>query len=442
MRRTVLALFACSIFCRSYAQDAVPGPSTERRDTIRYGIETQVMELLSTLKTEKDKEFLEDILSAFDTTTSPKLRSSIFDYLGALELGDAEGRAAAIIARRDQEADALVGAAFTYLVGLRSGAALGDAKTILKDDEKKYVLAAIKTLGAAGSVGEAEALRQKYESDGVDQPTKEAIILALGRMKSSSSFELLVSVASSDESGKALRMYACTALGDLGDDRAVPVLTGASTAADPNVRASAIAALGKYSGSKALAAIREGLRDPHVLPRIAAAKASGELADSEAIPFLEYKASYDPERAVREASLTSLAAIGGAQVDDFLYAYFSDSKTAIAYRAAAFGAVVAKGGAAARAKALAAFAVAQAVKDRTLVTAFAKAAMAVDGPNAMPFAEALLGDNDFSMRLGGIAWADRNKARELEAVIRSLSVSDPSDAVKRRAAQALGRLGS
>jgi HEAT repeat protein len=261
-------------------------------------------------------------------------------------------------------------------------------------------------------------------------------------MKSASSYELLASVASSDESGKALRMYACTALGDLGDERAVPVLTAASIAADPNVRASAIAALGKFTGKAALAAIREGLRDPHVLPRIAAAKASGDLADSDAVPFLEYKASHDPERAVREAALAALSSIGGGMVDDFLYDYFSDVKMAIAYRSSAFGAVVAKGGAAPRAKALAAFAIAQAEKDRTLFTAFAKAAMAVDSPSAMPFAEALLGDRDFSMRLGGIAWVDRNKARELAAVIRSLSENDPSDAVKRRAAQAMGRLGS
>jgi len=183
------------------------------------------------------------------------------------------------------------------------------------------------------------------------------------------------------------------------------------------------------------------LRDGHVLPRIAAAKAAGKSRDEAVVPYLEFKVSYDPEKAVKEAAITALAAIGGARIDGFLSSYLAESKNAVVYRSAALGAIIAKSGEEARGKAMAAFIAAQSEKDRAVFTAFARAAMAVDDEAAVPFAAVLLGDRDFSMKLGALAWAERNKARELESTIKALSENDPNEAVKKRAAQALDRIG-
>ncbi|MBU0928544.1 MAG: HEAT repeat domain-containing protein [Spirochaetes bacterium] len=439
-RTRALLAVACWALIGSFADGTVSDESKKRSDTIRYGIESQVIELLQTLRSEKSEAYKKEILEAFDASTSPRLRTSILEYLSALSLNDAEGRAADLIGARDSHPEALVSAAFAYLSALRSGAALDEAAEILADDEKRYFQAAIKAIGVAGGAKEAEALRAAYGAEGVDQATKEAVVLALGAMKSKESFDLLASIASSDESAKAIRMYACSALGELGDARSVPTLVGASVASDPNVRAAAIAALGGYPDVAAMAAIREGLRDAHVLPRIAAAKAAGKARDAEAVPYLEYKASYDPEKAVREAAISALSEIGGERVDGFLTAFLSETKNSAQYRGAALGAIISKGGRESRAKALEAFAAAQGEKDRALFTAYAKAAMGVDDPASIPFAELMLGDADFSMRLGALAWAERNEAKELAGAVRALSETDSSDAVKKRAAKALERL--
>ncbi|PKL25382.1 MAG: hypothetical protein CVV47_04815 [Spirochaetae bacterium HGW-Spirochaetae-3] len=440
MNKMPCLLIACFVLSAAYAEEPAASESTKRADTIRYGIETQVIELLSTLKAEKSDEFKKEILEAFDASSSPKLKSAIFDYLGALKLADGEARAAEAIKSRDSNADDFVSSAFSYLATIESEAAIDEAVEILSSDEKRYLQAAIKAIGVSGSDAEAEALQKAYEAEGVEQATKEAIVLALGKMRSVASFDLLASIASSDESSKAIRMYACTALGDLGEERAVAVLAGASVSNDPNVRAAAVAALGNYATEAARSAVREGLRDAHVLPRIAAAKAAGRSRDGDSVPFLEYKASYDPEKAVREASIEALAEIGGGRVDEYLTAFMADSRNSTQYRSVALGAIVAKGGIEARAKALAAFVVAQAEKDRTLYTAFARAAMSVDDQNASPFAEVLLGDKEFSMRLGAIAWAERNRALSLKGTLQALSETDSNDAVKKRAARALERL--
>jgi HEAT repeat protein len=442
IKSIVPVVLICLAFVVADADDAAPVEDTRRLDTIHYGIETQVIELLSALRTEKNDQYKADVLKAFDVSTSPKLKAAILDYFGAMEFIDAEDRSAELIQNRDTQPDTLVASAFSYLIAIHSKAALAEAVTILDEDEKRYAQAAIKAIGAAGSDLEAEALRKAYEADGVEPAIKEAIVLALGSMKSGSSYELLSSIASNEESGKTLRMYSCAALGDLGDERAIPVLAGASVALDPNVRAYAIAALGNFTAKDARSAVREGLRDGHVLPRIAAAKAAGKAQDVDSVPFLEFKVSYDPEQAVRIASISALSEIGGARVDAFLVSFLLEAKNSTQYRSAALGAIVAKGSAESRAAALKSFALAQAEKDRAVFTAFARAMTAVDDQNAIPFVELLLGDKDFSMKLGAIAWAERNKAAQLEGIIKVLSETDPNDAVKKRAVQALGRLSS
>lgn len=418
--------------------DAAPDESSRRLSTLRYGIESQVMELLSTLQTEKNTEYRQQLVNILDASTSPKLRAAILEYFGSLALSDAESRAADFVMKRDEYADSLVAAAFSYLTAIKSPMALKDAAEILKQNETRYLEAAIKMIGAVGSDDLVESLRSTYESDGASQSIKEAVVLALGTMKAATSFEFLSTVATAEDSAKTLRMYACTALGNLGDRRGVAILVKASISNDPNVRASALTALGTFDVAEARSAILEGLRDANVIPRLAACKAAGIPGNAAAIPYLEYKASFDPERAVRAASLAALAKVGGGAVDSFLVDYLGDAKNDMQYRAAAFSGLIANDAGGDKLRAL--FTAAQEDKDRSLFTALARATVAVDAPGARAFVLLLLADKDFSVRLGAIAWAERNKDASMLGPIQALADSDSNDAVKRRAALAVTRL--
>ena len=269
-----------------YSQDQ-ESEHQRRLDVLRYGIETQVIELINTLKSEKNKDYAEELLPIFDSVTSPRLRSAILDYYGLLELDVADSRAAKIIATRDELSDSLVGSAFSYLLALKSDAALEHVRLILEDEERKYLGAAIKILGVSGTEDDVQILRALYESSSSDAAIKQEILLAFGKMRAKSSFELLASIASAEDEGKIERMYACTALGDLGDPRAVSILVKASVTGDPNVRANAIGALQNFEGKDVDNAILQGLRDQHIAPRAAAVKATEKRQIQAAIPFLE-----------------------------------------------------------------------------------------------------------------------------------------------------------
>lgn len=436
-------LFVCVLLVASLVSaeaDPAPDEAGRRLNTLRYGIEPQVIELLATLQNEKNTDYTKELLTVLDRSTSPKLRGSILDYFSALSLPDAEARAADFIAHRDEQADSLVGSAFSYLIAIKSKAALADAAGILKQNETRHYAGAIKLIGAVGSDDLVETLRTLYESDGTNQATKETIVLALGTMKAASSFDFLSSIATAEESPKTLRMYACTALGNLGDQRGIAILVKASISNDPNVRASALSALGTFKTAEARSAILEGLRDANVIPRLAACKASGVVGNVDAIPYLEYKASYDPERSVREASLAALSHIGGDRVDAYLLGYIEDPKIDAGYRAAAFAGLLAEGASAPRDKARTLLVSAQEDKDRSLFAALARAIVAIDAPEAERFVEVLLADKDFSVRLGALAWAERNKARAMLPLVQSVADGDSNDAVKRRAALAVERL--
>jgi HEAT repeat protein len=424
----------------AYAQE--PDDEHKRRlDVLRYGIETQVTELITTLGTEKNKDYVEDLLLVFDSSTSPKLRTAILDYYGSLELDTAVSRAASIIEGRDEAADTLVGSAFSYLLGLKSDAATAQARRIIEDDERKYLTAAIKVLGATGKDDDVELLRTLYESALSDPGIKQEILLAFGKMRAVSSFELLASIASADDAGKIERMYACTALGDLGETRAVPVLISASVVADPNIRASALAALQNFEDKSAENAILQGLRDQHVLPRLAAVKAVGKRQLKEAIPFLEFRIKSDPERSIKDASIDVLAAIGGQGGIDFLASFLEDTKSPLAHRASAFVAILAHGDNSDIERVMVMFKETAVEKDKAVFTALARASMASSAPQAVHVARFLLSNSDHLIRLGAMAWAERNKAADLLPELKAIAESDPVESLRKRVLITIERIG-
>lgn len=423
-----------------YSQDQ-ESEHQRRLDVLRYGIETQVIELINTLKSEKNKDYAEELLPIFDSVTSPRLRSAILDYYGLLELDVADSRAAKIIATRDELSDSLVGSAFSYLLALKSDAALEHVRLILEDEERKYLGAAIKILGVSGTEDDVQILRALYESSSSDAAIKQEILLAFGKMRAKSSFELLASIASAEDEGKIERMYACTALGDLGDPRAVSILVKASVTGDPNVRANAIGALQNFEGKDVDNAILQGLRDQHIAPRAAAVKATEKRQIQAAIPFLEFRIKSDPERSIKDAAITSLASIGGKEGIEFLTLFLEDPKSPLVHRASAFVAILTHGSADDLERPMTVIQTAATEKDKAVYLALARAAMASNATQVVRVARFLLSDSDHLIRLGAIAWAERNKAKELLPELNALAESDPVESLRKRVSTTIERIG-
>ncbi len=94
------------------------------------------------------------------------------------------------------------------------------------------------------------------------------------------------------------RYVAVWALGEIGDEAAIPVLARSLGDANPGVRKYAVKALVKFGG-KAMPTVLRLLDDPNPLPRHYALRVLGQLGDRQAVgPIMEHYRNQEPEVAL------------------------------------------------------------------------------------------------------------------------------------------------
>jgi HEAT repeat protein len=411
--------------------------NSKRRDVLRYGIESEITDLLKTLDAEKETAFNEDILALFEESHNAKLKSSILAFFSDIEAKIAERDALDIVTSRDKEDKGLVTASLLYLGQIRSKDALSFAPVIIKEDDKKLLPAVIKLLGRAGGPDEEDLLLKWMSSDAPSEDLKQSAIQALGDFGSGKAADALMKIVADSEQGKATRMYACDALGKIKDDRAIPSLLTAADSDDPNVRSSALGALSHMPGKDASNAVASGLKDSTPAVRVAACRAAASMKLASAIPALVYKAKNDPEKSVKIEAFKSLAEIGGPDGFGFLRDFFGDAKNDSALRILAFNLLMRKD--ASSIPMLRDRLIAESKeKDRSLFTAFVREISgAQDAASAAPLARVLLSDSDYLIRIGAIEWARKTKAPDFKADIAAAAAGDASDYVRKKAAEVL-----
>ncbi len=425
------------------AVDPAARALAQRRDTIRYGIDAEIGDLVKDLTAEKDGKYNDELAALLKNSRSPKLRAAILDFFASLEWQGAEKLALALLDNRDNEDADLVGTALSYLAAIRSKEALRLSDPIIKEDNKKLLPSLVRLMGRAGGAAEEDLLLGWFDGDSATPALKEEAIKALGDIGSAKAAERLGKLVRDTTAGKAARMFACASLAKIKDGSSVESLVKAANDADPNVRTSAIGALGSFAdgtgapGDAARGAIAEALRDSFANARIAACKAAASGRVVQALPFLKYKAQSDPEKAVRSEACRSLAILGGDSFS-FLRERLEDPKEDLTLRTLCFGLLSRYDPEGSR-QALERLLVAQAAeKERSFYTALAREVANADkAPGIGSLARVLLSDKEYLIRVAGIEWARKNRSQDLKADLERLAADDPSDMIKKRAADAL-----
>ena len=112
------------------------------------------------------------------------------------------------------------------------------------------------------------------------------------------------------------RADAASALGRLGDARAIPHLLELRNDPEWAVRMDAFGALGLLKAKEAVATLVDGLNDPHRGPRMAAAEALGRIGDPTVIPRLREVVHSDANGEVRLHSVEALLLLGDLEARD------------------------------------------------------------------------------------------------------------------------------
>jgi HEAT repeat protein len=316
------------------ASDPAPGKSLEVQqvETLRYGTENEIAALIQTLKNEKAFYLDNELAILVQSTKNRIILSGVFIFFGDRGKEGLEERAIRAVKERDDEAAETVLAALDYLGKVKARDAIGPLRDVIDREEQRFMGNAIRALGLAGKSpvetadNTAEYLMDFYINRNPGDDSRREIVAALGELGSREGISFLAEIAVSDDERLSLRMTALDSLAKIGAPEGLqPVLT-ALVSPDPNVRSSAIAALGPFSGPGVEAAILEAFRDSYYRTRISAAKAAGERKLIEAIPYLRYRAEKDEVPAVKDEAVRALGAIGNGETALILADLFMERK--------------------------------------------------------------------------------------------------------------------
>jgi HEAT repeat protein len=314
-----------------YSQESANPVNARRLNTLRYGTDTEIAALIQTLRNEKDHTLDDSLIELFETSKNRNVLIGILSFFGEREESGLEGKAIRIIEERDFEANETVLAAVDYLGRVNAHSATGVLENLIRDGESRFLNNAIRALGRAARDSEdkdytAQYLVNYYNTGNPNNENQREIIVALGETGSSEGIAFLSGLVRNSEERYVLRMAALDALGKIGDPSGLDVIIEAVSTNDPNVRSSAIAALGPFTGEAADRAILEGLRDSYYRSRIGAAQAAGRRKMEAAVPYLQFRVENDDVQAVKDEAIKALGAIWNDEAIAILDTLFSEQK--------------------------------------------------------------------------------------------------------------------
>jgi HEAT repeat protein len=312
----------------------------QRLQIIRFGTDTEIANLIKILRNEQpsapaktdapESRLERELLEVAQKTKNRAILTGVFGYFGDREISGLEKRARTAIQERDYEAGETVNAALLYLGNIKAGGVRELLTDIINGEETRFISLAIRAMGLTaekdGPAEAAEYLIDYYENRDPGDENRRTIIVALGDIKAKEGTGFLVTLAENEDERVPLRMAALDSLARIGDPGGLNAVTGAVNSKDPNVRASAVAALGPFSGSEAEAAIIEAFRDSYYRTRLAAAKAAGDRKLASAVPYLRFRAENDEVPAVRDEAVKALGLIGGDDAEKILHDLFAEKK--------------------------------------------------------------------------------------------------------------------
>jgi HEAT repeat protein len=429
----LLAVLLAWPLLQAAAQQAGGAAPEERwREVLRYGIESEVLQVIARIKASGDDSLDAELLETLRGTSSPAVAAAILELFARAEKPDAEALALQRLADPENRDPQVLVPCMRYLGAIRSAAAAGPLAGFL-DSGDELAEAAIQALAALGQQSSGEALLARLRAPEYSPGLKAQIILALGSLKYQPAAEDLIAVVSNPDEERVRRMYAASALGKIGDARALPALRALLGSQDSLLRAYAASALAGFDLGEVEGALQEALRDNNARVRQAAAAALARKDAQKSVDILIYKARLDPERAVRLEAIRSLGAIGNARALSYLKEAYRDRLLANPYREEALGALLQydPGGSLG--------AVREVVeaewgsKDPAVLEFTARRLAALKQGGLGELLGRFLDSPNLAVRLYGLRGIRLNRLGSLREKVRALAEGDPHPAVRREA---------
>lgn len=301
------------------------------RDTLRFGINSQIIELVPTLREERITELEPEIARLLESSRNEQLQQEILSYYRELELREAQPVAIELLSEYQVSGNQRTQAAIRYLADLppESPEARSEVAELLAEIVRQGGMQiAASAARAVSSYGEELGVDQITElyDEAITEDVQAALILSLGEMGNPGAFEFLARIAEDEGEQMVLRQYAVDSLGKLKVEEAIPIISDLLAADNSLLRAYAVSALGRFETEKAQNALIAALRDEFWRARVFALQGIARLQVEEAIPAVLYKVRQDPEQRVRLEAVETLHAFPTGEVRNFVEESITDPR--------------------------------------------------------------------------------------------------------------------
>ncbi|MCR4579202.1 MAG: HEAT repeat domain-containing protein [Treponema sp.] len=299
----------------------------EHKNTIKYGIPSEISELVDELIKNDDPRFSDDLYDVFQLSKNNTIKEKIIQYFTKQEDPCLEDFAVNLLNDPYDEAAEIVKACFKYISAVKTKAAIPAVISLIESENEAYFNDAIAALGEIGGAGEAVFLMEYLNRDDLSDAQRQILMRTSGKMHAVETWDYLVDVLQDEDENTFVRMYAAESLGLMKKKESVPVLVEAFNSTDPNLRQYVIKGLLNFTDVvEAKETVIQGIRDEHWRVRQEAIKAVKEMKLEDATPFLIYRAKNDSEKVIKDESIKSLAQLNTKEGNEFLISQITDKK--------------------------------------------------------------------------------------------------------------------
>ena len=418
--------------------------NTQKRDTLLYGIDSEVLDVISTIRSENDRTFDDDLAELLAVNDNPEINRAVFDFFSQTESEAGKEKALRLIDDHlnDYEFSTnLVLAAISYLGNIKAEEAGELFYDMLDDNNKSLAGAALRGIGKLEDSSRVEDIMDFFNANEGDSEYEDLLasaILVMGELGYKEAAPSLVDVFLDEDVPSVHRQYAAVSLGKLGTEEGYEVLKEQfALLEDSNLRAYVLKGLTEFDKSELEGILLTALRDSFWRIRVAACEGLGSRKVSKAVDILIYKVKNDPVRQVRYSALSALGEIEAEKGNTFLREQFESERNAFDLRTKALDLLLEKK-IAGTIESLHTVLDPKWDKERdNELGPFCKILSSIEWADLEPFYRIMMDNNDFIIRIYGIRGIKINNLSTLSGRLKELDSEDEPVNVRREVKAAL-----
>ena len=425
------------------APEAVRSTLQEWRDTLMYGINSEISDLIPTLTENREEELAPEVADLFRESNDSQVLTEAARYLTQLEVPDGHDRGRAIVQEELLRGDDLLVAVMNYLRDTDADVDEATTESLVRIAVNRSGApagAAVRLMGSSGV--STETLIELYEDPAASDDVRGRILLELGERDEPQVYEFVTDIIREDEEAQTtLQRYAIDTLGRLGNPQALPTILRQMDSEDALTRAYAVNALASFDTPEAADALLDALRDEFWRVRVAALEAVAERRMEEALPAVLYKVRRDPERRVRLEAIKTVAALDHPDGWDLLEERFRSSRTSVEERSAMAEQLITNHPADSLDVVLEVMQEEWDTEDSRVLDIIGRITSRVEDQRVEPIAARLLDHPNFILQIYGLRAVGRSRLVSLVEIAEARAEEGNHRAVRQAATRALEQLG-